>query len=222
MRRLQLPARPRHGDGPRAGLRHGQLGEEGYGDFAIPDLSTLRRIPWLDRTAMVLCDVAWHDGSPMVIAAAGADRPVRARSREELHQQCTTSGSSSTSTTRATPGRTRKTARPDAGDPYILDYHPRHDDGRAVPGPTSPGNAGRRHPGRVLEGRSLVRPARGELPLRRCRHLGGPARSTRTASRRSPSSTTSRRRSWPSRRRRTSAALTMSHLSLFEADKARS
>jgi glutamine synthetase len=41
--------------------------EEGYGDFAIvPDLSTLRRIPWLDRTALVLCDVANHDGSPVV------------------------------------------------------------------------------------------------------------------------------------------------------------
>ena len=41
--------------------------EGGYGDFAIvPDLTTLRRIPWLDRTAMVLCDVANHDGSPVV------------------------------------------------------------------------------------------------------------------------------------------------------------
>jgi glutamine synthetase len=41
--------------------------EKGYGDFAIvPELATLRRIPWLDRTAMVLCDVANHDGSPVV------------------------------------------------------------------------------------------------------------------------------------------------------------
>jgi glutamine synthetase len=41
--------------------------EAGYGDFAIaPDLGTLRRIPWLDRTALVLCDVAHHDGSPVV------------------------------------------------------------------------------------------------------------------------------------------------------------
>jgi glutamine synthetase len=41
--------------------------ELGYGDFAIvPDLATLRRIPWLDRTALVLCDVADHDGSPVV------------------------------------------------------------------------------------------------------------------------------------------------------------
>jgi glutamine synthetase len=41
--------------------------DEGYGDFGIlPDLATLRRIPWLDRTALVLCDVANHDGSPVV------------------------------------------------------------------------------------------------------------------------------------------------------------
>jgi glutamine synthetase len=41
--------------------------EKGYGDFAIaPDMATLRRIPWLDRTALVLCDVANHDGSPVV------------------------------------------------------------------------------------------------------------------------------------------------------------
>ncbi len=40
--------------------------EEGYGDLRLqPDLSTLRRIPWLDRTALVLCDVAFEDGSPV-------------------------------------------------------------------------------------------------------------------------------------------------------------
>jgi glutamine synthetase len=41
--------------------------EGGYGDFGIvPDMATLRRIPWLDRTALVICDVANHDGSPVV------------------------------------------------------------------------------------------------------------------------------------------------------------
>ena len=41
--------------------------EGGYGDFAIvPDMTTVRRIPWLDRTALVICDVANHDGSPVV------------------------------------------------------------------------------------------------------------------------------------------------------------
>jgi glutamine synthetase len=40
--------------------------EKGYGDFTIaPDLSTLRRIPWLEGTALVLCDVTWEDGSPV-------------------------------------------------------------------------------------------------------------------------------------------------------------
>jgi glutamine synthetase len=40
--------------------------EKGYGDFGIaPDMSTLRVIPWLDRTAMVLADVVEHDGSPV-------------------------------------------------------------------------------------------------------------------------------------------------------------
>ncbi len=34
---------------------------KGYGDFVIkPDLSTLRRIPWLEGTALVLCDVLDH------------------------------------------------------------------------------------------------------------------------------------------------------------------
>jgi glutamine synthetase len=40
--------------------------ERGYGDFALaPDLATLRRIPWLEGTALVLCDVAWLDGTPV-------------------------------------------------------------------------------------------------------------------------------------------------------------
>jgi glutamine synthetase len=40
--------------------------ETGYGDFALrPDLATLRRIPWLEATALVLCDVHGHDGSPV-------------------------------------------------------------------------------------------------------------------------------------------------------------
>jgi glutamine synthetase len=40
--------------------------EQGYGDFAVrPDMATLRRIPWLEGTALVLGDVLWHDGSPV-------------------------------------------------------------------------------------------------------------------------------------------------------------
>jgi glutamine synthetase len=40
--------------------------EQGYGDFALaPDMATLRRIPWLEGTALVLSDVLWHDGRPV-------------------------------------------------------------------------------------------------------------------------------------------------------------
>jgi glutamine synthetase len=41
--------------------------ERGYGDMVMaPDLDTLRLVPWLEATAMVLCDVQWLDGSPVV------------------------------------------------------------------------------------------------------------------------------------------------------------
>jgi glutamine synthetase len=56
--------------------------ERGYGDFTIaPDFATLRRIPWLDGTALVLCDVAWEDGSPVV----ESPRQVLIRQFERAH-----------------------------------------------------------------------------------------------------------------------------------------
>jgi glutamine synthetase len=40
--------------------------ERGYGDLLMaPDLSTLRLLPWLESTALVLCDIQWLDGEPM-------------------------------------------------------------------------------------------------------------------------------------------------------------
>lgn len=45
--------------------------DEGYGDFqGVPDLSTLRILPWLDRTAFVLCDIYDHrTHSPVDVSA---------------------------------------------------------------------------------------------------------------------------------------------------------
>src|SRR5215472_4667033 len=41
--------------------------EGGYGDFVLrPDMSTLRHVPWLPATALLLADVTWLDGSPVV------------------------------------------------------------------------------------------------------------------------------------------------------------
>jgi glutamine synthetase len=41
--------------------------ERGYGDFVMqPDLATLRWIPWHPATALVLADLRWLDGAPVV------------------------------------------------------------------------------------------------------------------------------------------------------------
>lgn len=68
--------------------------DKGYGDFVLkPDLSTLRRIPWLPATALVLCDVQDHHGqdvphSPRAIlkrqVARLTERNMRAYLASEL------------------------------------------------------------------------------------------------------------------------------------------
>lgn len=41
--------------------------ERGYGDFVMkPDMDTLRRVPWQEGTALVMCDVVWENGDPVV------------------------------------------------------------------------------------------------------------------------------------------------------------
>lgn len=43
--------------------------EAGYGDMVMtPDFSTLRTIPWLPGTALVMADLGWHDGRPVLPA----------------------------------------------------------------------------------------------------------------------------------------------------------
>ncbi|MFF7644572.1 glutamine synthetase family protein [Streptomyces canus] len=55
--------------------------DRGYGDFAMhPDLSTLRRVPWNAGTAMLIADLAWNDGSPVV----AAPRQILRRQLERL------------------------------------------------------------------------------------------------------------------------------------------
>ena len=52
--------------------------ETGYGDFKmVPDMSTLRIVPWLDKTAMVICDV--HDEE--------TNEPVEVAPRQILKRQ---------------------------------------------------------------------------------------------------------------------------------------
>ncbi len=43
--------------------------ETGYGDMVMtPDLSTLRLVPWLPGTALVIADLSWADGSPVAVS----------------------------------------------------------------------------------------------------------------------------------------------------------
>jgi glutamine synthetase len=43
--------------------------ERGYGDFAmLPDVATLRLLPWHEGTALLVADLAWNDGSPVAAA----------------------------------------------------------------------------------------------------------------------------------------------------------
>ena len=52
--------------------------ESGYGDYVMkPDLGTLRRIPWLEGTALVLCDIIDHH----------THEPVRHTPRQILKEQ---------------------------------------------------------------------------------------------------------------------------------------
>ncbi|MET9650221.1 glutamine synthetase family protein [Streptomyces sp. NPDC006460] len=58
--------------------------DRGYGDFAMqPDLATLRRVPWNEGTAMLMADLAWNDGSPVV----AAPRQILRRQLERLAEQ---------------------------------------------------------------------------------------------------------------------------------------
>ena len=116
--------------------------ERGYGDFVLtPDMSTLRRIPWYDSTAMVLADLSWHDGAPVVASPRQilqaqvkrlADRGwqamvgtelefiLYATSYEEAYRSGTAPSSRPTSTTLTTrswapPGSSRCCARSPTG-----------------------------------------------------------------------------------------------------------
>jgi glutamine synthetase len=55
--------------------------ERGYGDFfMVPDLSTLRLLPWHPGTAFCMADVRWADGSPVV----ASPRHILQRQTERL------------------------------------------------------------------------------------------------------------------------------------------
>jgi glutamine synthetase len=58
--------------------------DRGYGDFVMrPDLSTLRRVPWQEGTAMLLADLAWEDGAEV----AASPRQILRRQLARLEER---------------------------------------------------------------------------------------------------------------------------------------
>ncbi len=63
--------------------------ERGYGDMMmVPDISTLRPVPWQEGTVICLADVAWLDGTRRRgLAAADPAPPARATGRAGMDGQ---------------------------------------------------------------------------------------------------------------------------------------
>ncbi len=58
--------------------------EKGYGDFEMnPDISTLRPIPWHEGTVLLMADVAWLDGEPVI----ASPRQILRRQLDRLEER---------------------------------------------------------------------------------------------------------------------------------------
>ena len=176
--------------------------EKGYGDFVMkPDLATLRVTPWLEKTALVLCDVLDHHHHDL--AAQPARHPQAARWRGSRPAACAPSSPpswSSTCSTRTTRPSGRSATRPrhcrplHPGLPHLPDHQGR---GRDAGDPHSASTA----PAfRSRTPRASGAPAR----KRSTSATPTPSRwptatpSSRTASRRSPGARARPSPSWPS------------------------
>ncbi len=147
--------------------------ERGYGDFVMqPDFATLRRVPWHPGTALVLADLTWLDGTPVVASPAAdpaaADGPAgRARpGRAGRH--------------RAGVRRLQRQLRAGLGEELprpvpcqrvqrgLLDT--RHVPDRAAAAAAAARHGRGRPVRRVGQGRVQSRPARDRVPVRRRDH----------------------------------------------------
>ena len=144
--------------------------ERGYGDFEmVPDLDTLRPIPWHEGTALCLADLRWAGGEPVVASPRQILRAPAGAPRASAAWRPSPAPSSSSSSS-ATPTRRRSrraTASSKPANQYNVDYSLL---GTARIEPlirrirNQMGAAGL--VGGELQGRVQRRPARDQLPLR--------------------------------------------------------
>ncbi len=143
--------------------------ERGYGDFdaASRISSTLRRMPWLEATALVLCDVQWGDGSPVRPSPRQVLRAQVERARAlgfEVMVGSELEFYLLRETYEEAHGKGYRDLTPSV--PYILDYHILATSYRRAAAASDPQrHAGRRHPRRDVEGRGVAGAAGDQLPL---------------------------------------------------------
>ena len=154
--------------------------ETGYGDWiAEPVWDTLRVLPWLEKTALVLADTIDEETareipvSPRTIlkrqVARAADGRLRRQGRLRVRVLRPQGFLGGARPKRA--GGSRSVRLLQRGLPP-----PPGDEGRAAPSPAAqPDDRGRR-PDRVQQGRGGERPARGQHPLRPRPRVGRPER----------------------------------------------
>ena len=89
--------------------------ETGYGDFKmIPDMSTLRLVPWLEKTAMVICDVAdEHTGELVEVAPRHDPEAARSSGRRRPATRSRPARSSSSTCSRSPTTRRRRSGYQD-------------------------------------------------------------------------------------------------------------
>ena len=147
--------------------------EKGYGDFVMkPDLATLRRIPWLPATALVLCDVLdHHSHEPLAHSPRAMLRKQMARLADMKMSSFFASELEFYLVRRdLRVGASEMLERPQDGRQLYpgLSRLPDHQGGgRDAGDPQRP--ARRRHPGRELKGRMGTGPGGDQCPLRRSR-----------------------------------------------------
>ena len=144
--------------------------ERGYGDFVlVPDMNTLRHVPWQEATAMVIADLTWLDGTPVTASprqilraqtARLAERGLVALAGTELEfivYRDTYEEAAAKEYRDLIPANTYNVDYSILGtariEPLLRRIRQRHDRGRAVRG--------------VGQGRVQPRPARDRVPVRR-------------------------------------------------------
>ncbi len=135
----------------------------------VPDLDTLRPVPWQEGTAMCLADVAWLDGTDVL----ASPRQILRRQLARLAERGWSANAGTElefivflDTYEEAWHKGYRDLRP--ANLYNVDYSLLGHRARRAADPPHPQQHGRRGDGRRgLQGRVQLRPARDQLPLRR-------------------------------------------------------